>query len=161
LVVPIFGGIVRRTRAPPCRRKAHSALHNACMPVVVPDRAGVRIASLALALLAAGCEPAGPASVHAPSTAAQRERGQRLIAQYQCGSCHFIPDVPAARGAVGPPLVAFGRRSYIAGEIPNGADALARWIAAPAALVPDTTMPAMGVTPQDARDMAAYLLALE
>jgi len=28
-------------------------------------------------------------------------------------------------------------------------------------VVPGTTMPAMGVSPEDARDMAAYLLALE
>jgi cytochrome c len=56
---------------------------------------------------------------------------------------------------------AFGRRSYIAGHLPNRPDTLAQWIVAPAALVPGTAMPAMGVSPQDARDMAAYLLALE
>jgi cytochrome c len=38
---------------------------------------------------------------------------------------------------------------------------LAQWIVQPKALVPDTLMPAMGVSADQARDMAAYLLALE
>jgi cytochrome c len=113
---------------------------------------------LVLALLAGGCRP-GEQHDRAPS--AQRERGRLLLAQYQCGSCHTIPDVQAARGRTGPTLTAFGRRSYIAGQVPNGPEHLVRWIVAPAALVPGTTMPAMGVSPEDAHDMAAYLLALE
>ena len=92
---------------------------------------------------------------------ADAERGQRLLAQYQCGSCHAIPGVAAARGMQGPSLEAFGKRSYIAGRIPNRADALARWISAPQSLVPDTAMPNMGVSNADARDMAAYLGRLQ
>jgi len=53
-----------------------------------------------------------------------------------------------------------GRRSYIAGEVPNGPDALARWIMSPQSLVPGTPMPDMGVSERDAQDMAAYLLSL-
>jgi cytochrome c len=98
---------------------------------------------------------------YADAPRAQLQRGQALLAQYQCGSCHAIPEVPAARGSVGPPLAGFGRRSYIAGEVPNRPDMLARWIVQPKALVPDTLMPAMGVSADQARDMAAYLLALE
>ena len=89
------------------------------------------------------------------------QRGQRLLTQYQCGSCHAIPGIAAARGMQGPTLEAFGRRSYIAGRIPNRADHLVRWIVQPSALVPDTTMPAMGVSPEPARDMAAYLGSLK
>jgi cytochrome c len=89
------------------------------------------------------------------------ERGRRLLAQYQCGSCHAIPDVPGARGRVGPTLDRFGLRSYIAGEIANRPDTLTRWIEEPAALVPGTLMPDMGASAADARDMAAYLSALD
>jgi cytochrome c len=98
---------------------------------------------------------------HNRAAPAQIARGQQLLAQYQCGSCHVVPGAAIARGRVGPPLDGFGRRSYIAGHVPNGPEALARWIEAPAALVPDTTMPSMGVSPADARDLAAYLLALK
>ena len=92
---------------------------------------------------------------------ADADRGQRLLMQYQCGSCHTIPGVAAARGVRGPSLEAFGKRSYIAGRIPNRAEALARWISAPQSLVPDTAMPNMGVSNADARDMAAYLGRLQ
>ena len=88
-------------------------------------------------------------------------RGQRLLAQYQCGSCHAIPSVPASQGNIAAPLDAFGKRSYIAGRIPNNSEALARWIMSPAALIPDTPMPSMGVSTGEARDMAAYLGALQ
>jgi cytochrome c len=88
------------------------------------------------------------------------ERGRRLMAQYQCGSCHTVPAVFAAQGRVGPPLADFGRRSYIAGELPNTQAQLERWLQDPVAALPGTTMPDLGVSPADARDMAGYLLSL-
>jgi cytochrome c2 len=88
-------------------------------------------------------------------------RGRRLLSHYQCGSCHAIPDVPSAQGRVGPPLDAFGKRVYIAGELPNDPATLQRWLQDPQALVPGTVMPDMGVPPSDARDMAAYLHSLK
>jgi cytochrome c len=92
---------------------------------------------------------------------AEAERGKRLLAHYQCGSCHRIPGVPASRGTVAQPLDAWGKRSYIAGRLPNRPDVLARWIAAPHVQVPGTAMPAMGVSLPEARAMAAYLFTLE
>ncbi|MBT2325677.1 c-type cytochrome [Variovorax paradoxus] len=132
------------------------------MPVaLLPACAGSWTALLAVAALAGGCELGERKLPHTAAPAAQVARGQQLLAQYQCGSCHAIPEVPIARGTVGPSLQAFGRRSYIAGQVPNRPDTLTRWIMAPQSLVPGTVMPAMGVSPDDARDMAAYLLALE
>lgn len=112
-----------------------------------------------LAWLAA-CDLAPLPPPHGMPSAELGERGRRLLAQYQCGSCHAIPGVEAARGQDGPSLEAFGRRSYIAGHVPNAPAALARWVVAPQALSPATRMPAMGVAPEDAAAMAAYLLAL-
>jgi cytochrome c len=57
-------------------------------------------------------------------------------------------------------LAGFGRHSYIAGRLPNEPRLLERWLIDPAALVPGTAMPAMGVSAADARDMAAYLRSL-
>jgi cytochrome c len=103
-----------------------------------------------LAPLLAACAPAD----------AHLDRGQRLLATYQCGTCHRIPGVSGARGTVGPSLDGFGRRSYIAGQIPNLPANLVRWIHDPQALLPGTLMPNMGVSEADARDMAAYLGSL-
>ena len=111
--------------------------------------------AFALAVLAASCT-----SVAAQDTA-RVERGRALLAQYQCGACHAIPGVPSSRGQVAQPLDAWRHRSYIAGRLPNREELLVRWIVQPAALVPGTLMPSMGVSPEDAQAMAAYLFTLE
>jgi cytochrome c len=87
-------------------------------------------------------------------------RGAQLITTYGCGTCHSVPGVAAARGTVGPPLDHMGQRSYIAGKLPNTGDNLQRWIRNPQQIVPGNAMPNLGVTSQDARDIAAYLLNL-
>lgn len=113
-------------------------------------------AAAAAASLLSGCGAERPAAAAGTNV----ERGRLLLAQYQCGSCHTIPGVPASRGQVAPPLDAFGQRSYIAGRIANRPEALARWIESPQSLVPGTAMPSMGASATDARDMAAYLSSL-
>lgn len=116
---------------------------------------------VALLVAACGGGTADPAPPPKAAPAGDAALGLRLITQYQCGSCHAIPGVPAARGVNGPSLQAFSKRSYIAGQVPNFHPALAQWLVAPASLVPETTMPSMGVSPEDARHMAAYLGQLE
>ena len=128
---------------------------NDCRPIA-------RLACLfGCALLASACDtrdmPAQPAS---SGTIGNAERGQRLLAQFQCGACHQIPDVPAARSHVGPSLANLGKQSYIAGQFANQPETLVRWIVDPQAMLPGTAMPAMGVSPDQARDMAAYLYGL-
>jgi cytochrome c len=115
---------------------------------------------VAAALLAApACSSVPPPSAP-PVRGGDPDHGRRLIEQYGCGSCHTIPGVRQADGLVGPPLNRFGARSYIAGELPNNADNLQRWIRDPQGVEPGTAMPDLGVTPLDARDIAAYLYTL-
>ena len=107
---------------------------------------------------------AGAVQAQSPAPASPRasvERGKALLAQYQCGACHTIPGVPAAGGELAQTLRAWGRRSYIAGRLPNRPEVLARRITDPQALVPGTAMPSMGVSPADAQAMAAYLFSLQ
>jgi cytochrome c1 len=88
------------------------------------------------------------------------QRGLALVARYQCGGCHAVPGAPSASVETGPPLDAYGLRSYIAGRVPNNPQTLQRWLLHPQGLVPDTAMPDLGMPPEDARDIAAYLLSL-
>ena len=120
------------------------------------------IALLALAGLAGGaCQNGHPdLAVIENSSGGNPFRGQAVIQQYGCGSCHEIPGVPGAHGLVGPPLLWFARRSYVAGELPNTADNLALWIRMPQKIHPRTAMPAVGVNDQQARDIVAYLYTL-
>jgi cytochrome c2 len=85
------------------------------------------------------------------------KRGRDHIQYYGCGSCHTIPGVAGAHATVGPPLDQMGERSYIAGILPNSPTDLSLWIQHPQQIHPDTAMPELGVTPQDAKEIAAYL----
>lgn len=117
-------------------------------------------AALAALPVVAGC--ASTSSPPPPESRAGRpDRGAQLIAEYGCGSCHTIPGIDRADGLVGPPLTRFGARSYIAGELPNNADNLRRWITDPQAVEPGTAMPDLGVSAIDAQDIAAYLYTLD
>lgn len=107
-----------------------------------------------LSLMLAGCSDHYRPRVMPGGDAAL---GKRLIDRYQCGACHVIPGIPAARGRVGPPLAKFGRRAYIAGSTPNQPDALIRWLIDPPAMKPGTLMPDLGITEQEARHIGAYL----
>ena len=142
-----------------------SSVTAAAASAVTADRRAVRAtATLAAAAVAAavlGCgRPEPEAARFSRLENGDAERGRVLVARYQCGGCHTIPGVPGAGGRTGPPLEGIGARSFLAGEVPNVPSALARWIREPRALVPDTTMPDMGASVVDARDMAAYLLTL-
>jgi cytochrome c2 len=85
-------------------------------------------------------------------------RGARLINSYGCGSCHTGAGGQGADGRVGPPLTGIGSRMYIAGRLQTSAENLQRWIRDPQGIDPGNAMPDLGVTPDDARDIAAYLM---
>lgn len=87
-------------------------------------------------------------------------RGVRLFASYGCVSCHEIPGVPDATAVVAPPLTHYAFRRYVAGVRKNTPDNLIAWIRDPLAIDPQTAMPNLHVTEQDAKDMAAYLYTL-
>ena len=89
------------------------------------------------------------------------ERGMALVRQYGCGGCHLIPNVANATGNVGPPLLHVGSRTYLAGFISNSPYNMALWIQDPQKALPGNAMPKMGVTPQDARDITAFLYTLK
>ena len=72
----------------------------------------------------------------------------------------MIPGIRGSRGIVGPPLGGFARRAFIAGQMPNRPDELVRWLRNPPMIAPQTAMPDMGITEQDAKDIAAYLYSL-
>jgi cytochrome c1 len=135
------------------------------------------ISSVALAgvTIATACgSPAIPPTLSAPGNAdvwvgvGDREvpggdarQGRQAIRSYGCGACHVVPGVTGATGLVGPPLNAFAHRTYVAGNLPNTAPNLVRWIQAPQSVEPGTAMPNLGVDEADARHIAAYLYTLK
>ena len=91
---------------------------------------------------------------------ANPRNGPALMEKYGCGGCHDVPGVRGAHGTVGPPLHRFGDRLYVAGVLRNDPDNLVKWIRTPQAVVPGNAMPDLGVSAQDARDIADQTYAL-
>lgn len=88
-------------------------------------------------------------------------RGRTAIEKYGCGSCHVIPGVRQADGRVGPQLNDFSSQIYIAGKLANIPENLVRWIQYPDEVDPGTAMPNLGVSEEEARDIAAFLYGLQ
>ena len=79
------------------------------------------------------------------------ERGKQLYAnKYGCNACHQVGD---AGGAVGPALDRAGFRL-------NGTWVF-RWIKYPQSMKPDTRMPNLGLSDEDARAVTMYLATLK
>ena len=123
------------------------------------------LVSVALAGLVLGGACGGASEADAREAAAltggDPSRGRDILRKYGCQSCHTIPGVVGANGLVGPPLAGIASRSYIAGVLPNAPDNMLRWIQDPKGVDAKTAMPNTGVTPSDARHIAAYLYTLK
>jgi len=92
---------------------------------------------------------------------ADASNGPLLLRQYGCVSCHRVPGVREAIGAVGPDLTGFTRRAVIAGKLANEPANLVHWIRFPQDVSPGTAMPNLNVPEPHARDIAAFLYTLE
>lgn len=62
---------------------------------------------------------------------------------------------------MGPPLVHFAAQQTIAGKLPNTPDDLRRFLKSPRTVVPYGAMPDLGLTDDQARNVAAYLYTLK
>jgi cytochrome c len=97
----------------------------------------------------------------AAMTGGSPERGREKIRKYGCASCHTIPGLAEADSLVGPPLKNIAGRTYVGGVLSNTPDNMIRWIQNPPGVDPLTAMPNLGVSEEDARDIASYLYTLK
>jgi mono/diheme cytochrome c family protein len=88
-------------------------------------------------------------------------RGKRAINQYACVTCHEIPGIVGAHAPVGPSLAGVGSRVMLGGVLPNSPENMVLWLRFPQRAAPLTAMPELGLSAQDARDIAAYLATLK
>ena len=101
------------------------------------------------------------AAASTSAVAADASPGRELVAEFGCAACHVVPGIRGAEGLVGPPLTGIGRRVYIAGILPNTHDNMVRWLLDPPAVNPRTAMPNVGLSAQQASDVAAWLATLK
>jgi cytochrome c2 len=115
-----------------------------------------------VALVIAVAFSCGPNRVDAARalTGGEPERGRELIGRFSCASCHFIPGVSEDLGKLGPSLDGVATRATLGGQVPNTPDNMKRWIRDPHAMKRGSAMPKLGVTGDDARDLAAFMYTL-
>ncbi len=110
-----------------------------------------------------------------PTDVAQEDpliaQGRQIFTSRACVACHAIANTNA-RGTLGPNLTRFGSRPYVgAGAKPNTIEHVEAWIRdpqslKPGALMPGTQteaagMPPTGLTDEEVRAVAAYLVSLK
>lgn len=107
----------------------------------------------------AACKPLPDERHDMPGADAQA--GLAIMKQVGCASCHSIPGVRWPQGRVGPSLDGVADQALIAGRAQNRPAILAAFVRNAPSVVPGTSMPAMPITPDESRDVAAYLYTLE
>jgi cytochrome c2 len=116
----------------------------------------ILIVTAIVGLIVVGC--AAPEHDESRQSPGNAERGRALIVEQGCASCHSIPDVPSVGDdSVAPDLHGFADRDVIAGQIPNRTEELIAWLMNPQEIEPGTLMPDLGLTQEEAEDIAAYL----
>jgi mono/diheme cytochrome c family protein len=123
------------------------------LPALAPDEYRRRASAATQASDAKRAEE----HVHAEGDAG---RGKVALMQYACTTCHRIPGIVGPHAPVGPPLDRIGSRHYIAGTLWNTPENMVLWLRAPQTVNPRSAMPDLGVSAQDAADIAAYLYTL-
>lgn len=85
--------------------------------------------------------------------------GKALFLQKGCAACHTIAGVSS--GTVGPNLSKQGANPKIAGVLDNNQDNLIKWLLNPPAVKPGTAMPNLGLSQDEASQLADYLQSLK
>jgi cytochrome c len=120
----------------------------------------IRLVTILALFVLAGCRGGVTERAYMTYTGGNAQQGRQTILNRNCGACHTIPGVRNAVGMVGPPLVSFARRTFIAGRLPNSPENLQQWLSNPQKVDPGNAMPDLGLRPQEIQDVSAYLYAL-
>jgi cytochrome c oxidase subunit II len=108
----------------------------------------------------AGGQDTADAAQAAPPSDPAYAAGEKLFTAKGCVGCHSLQAVDAPKGMIGPNLANVGARTYIgAGSFKNTDETLARWIQNPQLLKQGVLMPNLGVTPDEAKSLVAFLRA--
>lgn len=129
---------------------------------MISPRAGVIIVCTVIlsGVVCVALASSGSRQINTLTDVGNPQRGKQLLSSYGCDACHMIPGVRAAGGLTGPPLSFYGDRTMIAGQLANTPTNLMKWIEHPEDVDPKSAMPDLGVSPQQAGDMVAYLYTL-
>lgn len=88
------------------------------------------------------------------------KQGKEIYTQSACVGCHTITGISG--GQIGPNLTHFGSRKTLASNMmSNSPENVAKWVENPDHLKPGARMPNLGLTADQSKAVAAYLLSLK
>jgi cytochrome c2 len=94
-------------------------------------------------------------------TGGNPEAGRKRMMMRTCGSCHVIPGVLRAEGRSAPSLDHWSDRDdFLDGRYKNTPENIEKWLEKPSHRKPGTNMPDMSLSPEESRDMTAYLFSI-
>ncbi len=94
------------------------------------------------------------------STDPLAQQGKDIFGKSACVGCHTIAGVSA--GQIGPDLTHFASRRTFAGSLMQTTpENLVKWIENPGHMKPGALMPNLGITGDQSKALAAYLLSLK
>lgn len=120
---------------------------------------------LFLSLLTVACGRSETVKTATPAAsltvAGDAAQGQKLVDQYNCTMCHIIPGAGGMQGTMGPSLAGVASRPTMSlGSVPTTPENVAQFIRNPTALNPQSSMPPVDMSAQNASHIAAYLMTL-
>lgn len=116
---------------------------------------------IGLALVITSCGLVNRDDARVEATGGEIQRGRELARTHGCVVCHSIPGISSVGNGYGPDLDGFPDNRLIAGSLENTPENLLAFLMAPGDMVPGTSMPSVGITEDEARDIASWLYSLE
>lgn len=118
--------------------------------------------TLTLVLIITGCGLlTSSQDARVEETGGNIARGEDLVRKHGCLACHSVSGMPSVENGYGPTLDGFAERRLIGGEVENTPDTLIQFLLNPESVVSGTGMPTVGLTEDEARDIASWLYSLD
>lgn len=120
------------------------------------------VAISALVLIVTGCGLiTSSQDARVEETGGNIARGEDLVRTHGCVACHSVPGMASVDNGYGPGLDGFADRRLIGGSAENEPDTLIQFLMSPRSVNPDTAMPTIGLSEEEARDIATWLYTLD
>lgn len=132
------------------------------MTITTQTRMRWLVSTLALVLIISGCGLlTSSQDARVEETGGNIARGEDLMRTHGCVACHSVPGMGSVNSGYGPDLDGFADRRLIGGTAENEPETLIEFLMAPQSVVPGTGMPTLGLTEDEARDIASWLYTLD
>lgn len=99
--------------------------------------------------------------IRAEETGGSIQRGEEIARMNGCMWCHTVDGNIGTSNGIGPDLNGWPETRLIAGQVENQPENLIQFLMNPQSVAPGSGMPSVGLTEDEARDVASWLYSLE